>query len=164
MSIPETTPTLGGGNLGDFDFLNGTWSITHRRLKDPWADDEQWDHFVGEATCWSVLSGMASIEELRIPERNFFGMGIRLLDVTRKVWSDYWISGRSGVLHGASTGWFRNGVGTFEAADMDGTTPILSKGIWDQITPTTCRWHQTASRDGGKTWKINWIMEWKRVK
>ncbi len=66
----------GKGQPGEFDFLIGDWKIKNRRLKGP----NQWDEFEGESTCWSVLNGVGSIEELRIPARNFFGMGLRLLD------------------------------------------------------------------------------------
>lgn len=34
---------------------------------------------------------------------------------------------------------------------------------WDQITATSCRWRQGASRDGGATWDWSWIMQWSRV-
>ena len=63
---------------GEFDFLNGEWKIHHRRLKNP--ANNEWDIFEGEATCWSILGGVGSVEELRIPARNFSGMGLRLLD------------------------------------------------------------------------------------
>ena len=54
----------------------GEWRIAHRRLKAP----GDWDMFEGEATCWSILDGRAHVEELRIPVRDFAGMGLRTLD------------------------------------------------------------------------------------
>lgn len=75
----EATP----GKPGDFDFLSGSWNISHRRLK-----GKEWDEFKGEATCWSILGGVGSVEELRIPARDFAGMGLRLLDVEKRIWSD----------------------------------------------------------------------------
>jgi hypothetical protein len=98
------------------------------------------------------------------PERKFSGMGLRLLDVESKVWSDFWVNARSGVLTTpGATGSFENGVGTFLADDVDGDRPIKVRGVWDRITPTSCRWHQAISRDGGKTWEGNWFMDWARV-
>ena len=44
-----------------------------------------------------------------------------------------------------------------------GDKPIKAAGVWDRITPTSCRWRQSISHDGGKTWEGNWIMEWTRV-
>jgi hypothetical protein len=40
---------------------------------------------------------------------------------------------------------------------------MRSAGIWDQITPRSCRWRQVVSDDGGKTWEHNWVMLWRRV-
>ena len=149
------------GNPSDFDFLTGEWRIAHRRLRAP----NDWDVFEGEATCWGILGGVCSIEELRIPSRNFAGMGLRLLDVQNRVWSDYWVNGRSGVLDaGGQQGGFVNNVGTFGADDMDGDQPIKVRGIWDNISPTTTRWRQAISRDAGATWEENWIMDWARVR
>jgi hypothetical protein len=106
---------------------------------------------------------VGSVEELRIPARNFSGMGLRLLDLDQKIWSDFWVNGKSGVLTTpGTTGGFANGIGTFEADDKDGDVSIKVRGVWDRITPTSCRWHQAVSRDGGATWEPNWFMDWRR--
>lgn len=155
------------GKPGEFDFLAGEWTIRHRRLKTPGSDD--WDAFEGEATCWTILGGVGSVEELRIPSRDFSGMGLRLLDVSRpdpeqRLWSDFWVNAKSGVLTTpGTTGTFADGVGTFLADDRDGDTPIRLRGVWDRITATSCRWHQAISRDGGRTWEDNWFMDWTRA-
>jgi hypothetical protein len=153
---------VAGGRPGDFDFLSGEWRIQHRRSKD--AAGTQWDEFAGEASCWSILGGVASIEELRIPERDFFGMGLRLLDQKSGIWGDYWVNRRDAVLSGPGlTGGFADGVGTFTAEDKDGQQPVIVRGVWDRITPRSCRWRQGVSRDGGRTWSENWFMDWQRV-
>ena len=150
------------GSPGDFNFLAGEWKISHRRLKH--AATKEWDIFEGEATCWSVLGGVGSIEELRIPARDFSGMGLRLLDLEKRVWSDFWVNGRSGVLAPPGmTGMFENGVGTFVADDVDDDKPIRVRGVWDRITATSCRWHQAVSHDVGKTREENWFMNWGRA-
>lgn len=155
------------GKPGEFNFLAGEWKIKHRRLKTPGpaATTKEWDEFEGEATCFTILAGVGSVEELRIPSRGFAGMGLRLLDVENKVWNDFWVNAKSGVLTTpGQTGGFENGVGTFGADDMDGDKPIKVKGVWDKITPNSCRWWQAVSWDDGKTWEENWVMEWTRVK
>jgi len=60
-------------------------------------------------------------------------------------------------------GVFVDGVGVFEADDMDGETPIKVRGVWDRITPNSCRWYQEISRDGGRTYQGNWYMDWTRA-
>ena len=145
---------------GEFDFLNGHWTIANRRLRAP----GDWDVFEGEATCWSILGGVASVEELRIPARDFSGMGLRTLDAANGVWLDYWMNSKTGVPASAGTpGRFVGGVGNFDASDTEDGRPVIYRGCWDQITASSCRWRQGASRDGGATWDWNWIMDWTRV-
>lgn len=158
-----TLPPPPPGKPGEFDFLAGHWKISHRRLKKAGTDD--WDVFKGEASCWTILAGVGSVEELRIPERGFSGMGLRLLDLENKVWNDFWVNGKSGVLTTPGlTGGFANGVGTFTAEEKDANDkPILVRGVWDRITPTSCRWHQASSSDGGRSWAADWFMDWVRA-
>jgi hypothetical protein len=149
------------GKAGDFDFLAGHWKIAHRQLK---GSGKEWDTFTGEATCWSILNGAGSIEELRIPARNFSGLGIRLLEVKSRTWMDYWVSARDCELSTPGmAGAFVDGVGSFVADDKDGDHPIKVRGVWDRITPASCRWHQAVSRDGGRTWQENWFMDWTKA-
>lgn len=156
--IPER-PTP--GNPGDFDFLAGEWRIAHRMLR---AGTDQWDEFTGEATCWTILAGVGSVEELRIPARGFSGMGLRMLDVSARTWSDFWVNARSGVLTTpGQTGSFENGIGLFTSTFEENGRSGISAGIWDRITPLSCRWRQAASYDGGRTWAHSWYMDWRKA-
>ena len=152
-------PPLANGKPGDFDFLTGEWTIQNRRL-----NGTTWEEFPGEATVWGLLGGVVSVEELRIPSRNFSGMGLRLLDVERKLWADFWVNAKSGVLTPPpSWGSFVDGVGTWDSEDKEGEKPMIYRGVWDRITSRSCRWYQAASADGGKTWQQSWTMDWSRV-
>lgn len=151
-----------GAGRGDFEFLAGNWSISHRRLKDGTTDE--WEEFEGEATVWSALDGLASIEELRIPARGFSGMGVRVYDLAGERWADHWVSGAYGVVNEPMYGSFDDdGVGTFLAEEVEDGVTVIGRGVWDRITPTSCRWHQSSSRDGGVTWDHNWFMDWTKV-
>jgi hypothetical protein len=147
------------GKPGEFDFLTGEWRIHNRMIV-----ADKWIEFPGEATVHRILNGIGSVEELRVPARKFSGMGLRLLDLERHVWSDFWVSGKNGILATpGQEGSFKNGVGTFTSEDMDGETKVIYRGVWDRITPKSCRWFQGSSRDGGKTWVDTWFMDWRRV-
>ena len=149
------------GKAGDFDFLAGEWKIQHWRLP-PGA--KEWDRFDGEATCWTILGGVGSVEELRIPSRGFSGMGLRLLDVQKQQWSDFWVNAKTGVLAPPGLqGSFEKGAGLFWAEEEENGKKTISLGIWDLITPRSCRWRQAVSEDGGKTWAHNWVMHWQRA-
>jgi hypothetical protein len=150
---------LATGKPGDFDFLSGNWKIKNRQHK-----NGVWESFDGEATVHSILAGVASVEELRIPARNFSGMGLRLLDVDKRLWADYWVNSKSGVLTPPpSWGSFVNGVGTWDSEELDAKQAIIVRGVWDRITANSCRWYQAVSRDDGKSWTENWLMDWTRA-
>jgi hypothetical protein len=155
MSLANPHPP---GQPGDFDFLSGHWHIRQRRLSS--SNPDVWDSFEGEASCWSILDGMTSIEELRIPARGFAGMGLRVLDRQTQVWSDTWMNAASGVLTEAVSGYFEDGRGVFIALDAHG---VHTRGLWDNISANGCRWQQASSHDGGASWQDNWVMEWTRV-
>lgn len=147
---------------GDFDFLSGHWKIQHRQLKS--SQPETWDNFEGEASCWSILNGTVSIEELRIPARDFNGMGLRILNQEKQVWSDFWMNAKRGILMTPGVeGCFHEGRGVFIEESHDGEQTTQVRGAWDNITATTCRWQQASSKDGGQTWQTNWVMDWVRV-
>lgn len=148
----------GTAATGDFAFLAGEWRIANRMKQ-----SESWIAFPGEATVHSVLAGNGSLEELRIPARNFSGLGLRLYDAAAGVWNDHWINGQQRTVNPPMSGTFENGVGTFIADDEDNGRPIKARGVWDQVTPVSCRWHQAVSRDGGSTWEMSWEMHWTRV-
>lgn len=157
-ALAAASPPAPTGQPGDFAFLSGEWRIKNRQLK-----NGNWDSFDSEATVHGILAGVGSVEELRIPARNFSGMGLRLLDVERKLWADHWVNAKSGVLvPPPSWGSFVDGVGIWDSDDNDNGKPVIYRGVWDQITPTSCRWYQASSRDGGRSWQESWVMNWTR--
>jgi hypothetical protein len=152
-------PLPATGKPGDFDFLTGEWRIANRMIS-----EGKWIEFPGEATVVRILDGVGSVEELRIPARKFSGMGLRLLDVEKKIWNDHWVNAKSGVVSvPGKQGVFANGVGTFLSEDADAKPAMLYRGVWDRITPNSCRWFQGGSNDGGKTWTDTWFMDWRRA-
>jgi hypothetical protein len=163
--VPDPIPPIPSvprpGKAGDFAFLTGEWRIHHRQ---PGKEGTGWIEFDGEATVYSILGGIGSVEELRIPSRGFSGMGLRLLDVEKKIWADHWVNARSGVLTAPGVqGSFENGAGIFVQDEEENGKPVKWIGVWDLITPASCRWRQAVSRDAGRTWTQTWIMDWRRA-
>lgn len=155
----EAAIAAGRAATGDFAFLTGEWRIANRMKQ-----GDGWIAFPGEASVHALLAGNASVEELRIPARNFSGIGLRLYDAAAGVWNDHWINGQQRTVGGPMSGTFENGVGTFLSEEQDGGRTIKARGVWDQVTPNSCRWHQAVSRDGGTTWDKGWEMHWTRVR
>ncbi|MEP4053118.1 MAG: hypothetical protein ABJN22_12825 [Litorimonas sp.] len=149
-----------GKGVGDFDFLAGNWHIRHLRLKGGTKD--VWQRFESSATVHSVLGGMGSIEELRQSDGSDMGMAVRIWLPEKKEWADHWTSAATGVVNAPQLGRFIDGDGVFISEEKVGTKKWQYRGVWDKITSESCRWHQSASDDGGKSWDWNWWMEWTR--
>ena len=157
-----TNQSAYAGKAGEFNFLSGSWKIQHRQLKS--SNPDVWDSLDGEATCWSILDGTVSVEELRIPSRDFSGMGLRVLNKEKQAWTDFWVNAKKGILLAPGVeGNFQDGRGVFVSEEKDGQETIQVRGVWDNISATTCRWQQATSRDGGKHWETNWLMDWERM-
>jgi hypothetical protein len=166
MEIDTSYKPLGKGEVtgkgvGDFDFLAGVWLIRHKRLKDGTTDD--WQRFDSSATVHRVLNGMGSIEELRGPSGKDMGMGVRVWLPEEQLWADHWTSAANGVVNPPQKGQFIDGEGVFISEEEVDGVKWRYRGVWDKITPASCRWHQSASKDGGKSWDWNWWMEWTRA-
>ncbi|MGB0907398.1 MAG: hypothetical protein ACPGVT_07885 [Maricaulaceae bacterium] len=150
-----------GKGVGDFDFLAGNWHIQHKKLKDS-AKDE-WQFFDSSASVHRVLSGMGSIEELRKADGTDMGMAVRIWRPELEKWADHWTRADNGVVGAPQLGNFIDGDGVFISDyDVDGVKSQY-RGVWDQITSESCRWHQSVSKDGGNSWDWNWWMEWTRT-
>jgi hypothetical protein len=82
-----------------------------------------------------------------------------VFDPRRQEWSLYWANSQSGILFPPVVGRFEGERGEFYGDDNEGGTPVRVRYIWSEITPTSARWEQAFSTDGGQTWESNWIME-----
>ena len=89
-------------------------------------------------------------------------MAIRTYDRAKHLWSIYWIGGYDGLMQPPVTGNFDGDTGIFTADDTDGGRPIKVKFLWKKLTPATAHWEQAFSYDGGKSWEINWTMDFTR--
>lgn len=148
----------------DFDFLFGQWRIHNQRLKDRLVGCADWEQFDAIGECAPILGGIGNMDSFESDwGGDFRGMTLRLFDLTSKRWSLYWASNRSGVLERPVVGAFQDGIGRFEGADEHQGKPVLARFIWSHITPTSARWEQALSADGGKTWETNWRMQMTRI-
>jgi hypothetical protein len=148
----------------DFDFLFGRWKIDNQRLKQRLTSCTEWEQFDAIGECAPILGGIGNIDGFESDwNGDFRGMTLRLFDAKSRRWSLYWTSNRTGVLEPPVVGAFVDGVGRFEGADEHDGKPVLARFIWSHITPTSARWEQALSADGGKTWETNWRMQMTRI-
>jgi hypothetical protein len=153
-----TTPR---GHLSDFDFLTGSWDVAHRRLAERWVGSDEWDHFAGTSSCRPMLGGVANLEQVDCPERNFSGLALRVFDLESRRWSIYWASSSTGRLEPPVVGGFDGAVGTFEGPDIDHGREVTVRFTWTVLDADHAHWEQAFSTDGTE-WETNWTMDFAR--
>ena len=161
---PVTAPgDLTGAH--DFDFLMGDWRVHHRVNKA--GKGAPWIEFESDCSERPLMGGRANVEEHRFerPTRIDYGVAVRTYDPMTATWAIWWLDSRAphGDVDPPMKGRFEKGVGTFYSdSTLDGK-PIKVRFLWTSIDRQNARWEQSYSGDGGKTWEVNWIMDFRRV-
>jgi len=149
--------------VNDFDFFIGNWNVVNRRLGTLFTGSDEWSEFPGTTTCRPIFGGGGNTEEIIFPTRDTRGFTLRLFDIERREWSIYWADSSKGILFPPVVGTFTNGRGDFYGDDTHEGKPVKVHFIWSDTTPTSARWEQEFSADGGHTWESNWVMEFTRA-
>ena len=164
-TTPEGAPNLSG--LHDFDFLVGSWRVHHRRLKERLAGSSEWVSFEGTCTMRPLMEGYGNVDDnfLDMPGNPYHGVGLRSYDTKTGTWAIWWLDSRMPhtPIDPPVKGHFENGVGNFYADDTLRGKTVRVRYTWSHITPNSAQWEQAYSPDGGKTWEMNWHMEFERV-
>ena len=150
------------GGQHDFDFIAGNWKMTNWRLKERGAGKRDWERVPSTMRAWVLLGGVTNVDETVFFTKGWSGMTMRHYDVERRQWSIYWVNSRDGKLQKPVRGGFDGDVGLFYGEDDDDGRPILAEYRWTRLGPSTARWEQAFSYDGGKTWEVNWVMAFER--
>ena len=163
--MTETSTEIERDGARDFDFLIGTWKVRSRRLRARLSGSTEWDEVDAVSTTRPVWGGAANLEEWDGvgPNGRMQGLALRLYDPAARQWSIHWSTLATGVLDRPAIGEFRDGRGEFFSQEPFEGRSILVRLAWSDITPTSCRWEQAFSPDGGRTWETNWIMRFTRL-
>ena len=164
--IIELVPTLRSrvqlafaGKPGDFDFLCGIRTVTHRRLRERLRGCSEWIVATGTYRGYALGHGVLSTDDIDLPLPGLRGCSIRHLDLAARRWSIYWTTSNTGKLFPPVHGGFRGDRGEFYGTDVENGTPVLARYVWSDCATERPRWDQAFSTDGGATWETNWIME-----
>ena len=165
MGTVQKTSVERRNGQADFDFLIGSWKIRNRRLKEPLTGSSAWYEFEGTSVARKIWDGHANQDEYfgNSPSGPIHGLTLRLFEPSTQQWRLYWANKAKGVLDPPMVGAFHNGRGEFFSHELFDGKGIYVRYVWSDITPTTCRWEQAFSADGGRTWETNWVMEFTRV-
>jgi hypothetical protein len=150
----------------DFDFEIGTWKTSLKRLLNPLTGSTKWVEYEGTTVVRKVWEGNANLVELDVsgPAGNIKALSLRLYNPESRQWSLNFANIKGGVMAVPTIGEFKNGRGEFFNQETLNGRAILVRFVIFDITPNSCRFEQSFSDDGGKTWEVNWIATDTRVK
>ena len=150
----------------DFDFAIGTWKTQLKRLVRPLTGSTTWVELEGTTVVRKIWDGRANLAELDINSADgpIHVLSLRLYNPQARQWSLNAANSSSGTLSVPTVGEFKGGRGEFYDQEIFEGRTILVRNVWSDITADSCRFEQSFSDDGGKTWEVNWIAVDPRVK
>lgn len=162
----DQTMTDTATGVHDFDFLFGSWRVSHRKLKKRLANSSEWLEFTGQCIAQPIMAGTGNVDDnfLDDPKGGYRAAALRHFNPSKQEWSIWWFDERypDVSIDPPVRGRFENGVGIFLADDTLEGKPIKVRFQWSEITATSARWQQAFSPDGGKNWETNWDMHFER--
>lgn len=156
----------------DFDFLVGQWNVRHRRLKLRLQGCDDWEHFDATCTMQKLPGGMANFDTLVAPawRPGWVGQAFRVFDPVTRRWSIHWLTNDGdGIAHASGhlavpvVGGFEGGEGRFEADEEIDGRRVRVRFLWQVQGPDAARWEQAFSLDAGRSWELNWEMDFRRA-
>jgi hypothetical protein len=150
------------GDIHDFDFLAGAWTLQNRRLKKRLAGSSEWEDFPA-VDCGAIyLGGLVNVDEIHFTTKGWAGVTFRNFDLKKRQWSIYWVSSRTGMLYPPVVGGFDGDRGEFYGEDEDEGRPVKVRFLWVKHGPDHLHWEQAFSLDG-KSWEVNWMNDLTRA-
>ena len=137
------------------EFWVGEWDLT-------WPGEKQ-------GTVERGTNSIRRVLETCVVEENFSGenamhlrgMSLSTFDTRARKWKQTWVDNEGGYLD--FVGEFRDGqmILARDAVRPDGTKAI-QRMVFKNITHNEFDWSWEASTDGGKTWRVQWPIHYKR--
>jgi len=149
-----------------FDFDLGTWKTHSSRLLHPLTGSKDWVELDGYTTVRKVWNGRAHLAEYKAdgPTGTIELLSLRWFNPTTHEWNIDFATPKVGTLGIPGVGTFKNGRAEFyDYEPINGRSVLVRFSIWG-ITADTAQSEQAFSDDGGKTWEVNWINRYARVK
>lgn len=165
VALAADTPAQRDGQH-DFDWEIGAWKTHLKRLQRPLTGSTSWVEYEGSTVVRKVWDGRANMVELDVKGSagSIEALSLRLYNPESRQWSLNFANSRVGTMAVPAVGEFKNGRGEFYNQDTLNGRSIFVKFIIECQTADVCKFEQSFSGDGGKTWELNWIATDTRVK
>jgi hypothetical protein len=139
----------------DFDFTRGAWKTHIVRRLHALSGSSETVEMNGTVVARNVWGGRAFLEEINVdgPQGHWQGASLFLYDPKGKQWSQNFFNSAHAEFDTSLVGSMRDGrIELFSHERLDGRA-ILVRGVWSEITPTSHRYTESYSTDGGVTWE-----------
>jgi hypothetical protein len=170
---PATTPVLAQkppverDGQHDFDFNIGVWHTHIKRLRHTPSGSSETVELNGTVSVRKVWGGRAQLEEIEAdgPDGHWEGMTLFLYNPQAHQWNQVFFD--SAVVDPNNpplVGSFHDGRGELFGEDtLKNGKVILVRGVWSDFTPTSHRFEEAHSTDGGQTWEVVFTAELTRL-
>jgi hypothetical protein len=149
----------------DFDFAMGTWKTHSSRLLEPLTGSSGWVEMEGVTVVTPVWGGRGNLAQYEAdgPGRRVQLLALRLYDPESGQWNINFATSARGTFAGPAYGEFKNGrIDFFDQEPLSRRKILVRFSLWP-VDHDTARSEQAFSADGGQTWEVNWITEYKRI-
>ena len=150
----------------DFDFDIGTWKTHSTRLLHPLTGSKDWVDMDGISVVKKVWDGRANLAEYSADGTagHVELMALRWFNPTTHEWNIDFANPKVGTLGVPGVGQFKSGrVDFYDYEPINGKSVLVRFSMW-KTGPDTAQSEQAFSEDGGKTWEVNWINKYTRMK
>lgn len=164
LSAHGAAPVRDGQHDFDFDF--GSWKMHAKRLLHPLTGSTTWVEMDGVTNVSKIWDGRANLAEVKAdgPAGTVELLALRWYNPATGQWNLDFATPNVGMLGVPGVGEFKNGRCDFYDQETLGDRAILVRfSIWG-VTADTAQSEQAFSDDGGKTWEVNWVTHYTRIK
>jgi hypothetical protein len=156
QSTPVTPPDpCTASQQKQLDFWVGEWDLT-------WPAQKAGETDHGTNSIKRILDGCVVQESFSAGASGHLrGTSVSIFDGAAGKWKQTWVDNEGGYLD--FVGEFKDGqmILQREAVRPDGAK-VLQRMVFKNITANEMDWSWEASRDGGKTWQVQWPIHYKR--
>ena len=167
-ATPSSSPTAASAQRDgshDFDWDIGAWQTHQRRRLHPLTGSTTWVDYHGTDVVKKLWNGAnTGMIEADGPAGHLEIFTIRLYNPDSHQWGITFTNPAAGTLAPVLTGEFKNGRAEFYDQEPYQGRQILVRFAITDFTTDSCRFEQSFSDDGGKTWEVNFIVTETRMK
>lgn len=148
----STPPPCSSAEAAQFDFWIGEWDLT-------WADSGR-----GHNSITKPLGNCVIQEQFRdLAPNSLVGHSVSVYDPQAKLWRQTWVD-NTGAYMTFTGGWENDRMILSRSVTRKDGSEILQRMVFRDITRESFVWDWQSSTDSGKTWAMQWQINYSRSK